>query len=145
MTHQSWWTSIWSLCLNQQSYLFHYPDRTRLNIHYRHLKILPRILIGKKKKCNATVYRGHWGEVGLLGNKSHTQIPQIFNSPQKEKKKRNGKKLFMEITIKGVSCSIYWVICSYFPFSISLHFIHLCHPDTSYSPQEDDGGGTLSI
>jgi len=51
----------------------------------------------------------------------------------------------MEITIKGVSCSIYRVICSYFPFSISLHFIHLCHPDTSYSPQEDDGGGTKSI
>lgn len=60
-----------------------------------------------------------------------------------KKKKKKGR--FMEITIKGVSCSIYRVICSYFPFSISLHFIHLCHPDTSYSPQEDDGGGTLSI
>lgn len=88
MTHQSWWTSIWSLCLNQQSYLFHYPDRTRLNTHYRHLLTLPRNVIGEKKRCNATVYRGHWGEVGLLENKFHTQIPQICNSPQKGKKKK---------------------------------------------------------
>lgn len=63
----------------------------------------------------------------------------------KNKKKKGKETLFMEITIKGVSCSIYRVICSYFPFSISLHFIHLCHPDTSYSPQENDGGGTLRI
>lgn len=58
---------------------------------------------------------------------------------------KHQKTFFMEITIKGVSCSIYGAIHSYFPFSISLHFIHLCHPDASYSPQENDGGGTLSI
>lgn len=53
-------------------------------------------LIGKK--CNATVYKGHWGEVGLLGNTFHIHgIPQIgdisFSSKKKKRKnKKNGEK-----------------------------------------------------
>lgn len=141
MMYQSWWTSIWSLCLNQQSISFTIqtqPVWTRITAIHTHCQEN-----SLEKLCKATVYRGHRRECGLLGNTFHIHISQIGHISFSKIKKE--KKLFMEITIKGVSCSIYRVICSYFPFFISLHFIHLCHPDTSYSHQENDGGGTWSI
>lgn len=92
MTYQSWGTSIWSLCLNQQSISFTIqtqPVWTRITAIHTHCQEN-----SLEKLCKATVYRGHRRECGLLGNTFHIHISQIghisFSKTKKEKKTLHG-------------------------------------------------------
>ncbi len=115
MMYQSWWTSIWSLCLNQQSISFTIQTPTSLNTHYSHSHTLPRKLIRKIVQSNSLQrsQKRMWSAWKYLSYSHLSNWAYFILKINKE------KKLFMEITIKGVSCSIYQ--CDVFLFPI-LHF-----------------------
>lgn len=54
-------------------------------------------------------------------------------------------KVHMEITIRGVSCSILEAICPNCHLSISSHFIHLCHRDQRRSPYSPCCSGERAV
>lgn len=81
-------------------------------------------------------------DVGLLFSFKRVPHSVLFPPPSH---KLHPLKVHMEITIRGVSCSILEAICPNCHLSISSHFIHLCHRDQRRSPYSPRCSGERAV